>query len=115
VGDYELQWARAFALTLGVEVPLYFWLLCRQGVRAHMALGAAIVANAISHPVFWFALPPFEPYAAFVAAGEAMVIIIEALVIMAWGVAFKPRLRAWSVIALVVFVNLMSMLVGLLL
>jgi hypothetical protein len=115
VGDYELQWARAFALTLGVELPLYFWLLCKQGFRAHMALGAAIVANAISHPIFWFALPRFEPYVGFVALGEAIVVVVEAIVITAWSIAFKPRLRLASVIAVVIFVNVVSMLVGLLL
>ena len=109
---YELEWARAFALTLGIEVPLYFWLLCKLGFRAHSALGAAIVANAISHPILWFVLPRFEPYAAFAATGEAVVLVIETLVIMAWSVAFKPRLRWKNVIGVVVFVNAASMAAG---
>lgn len=115
MGDYDLQWARAFAVTLGVEVPLYFWLLCKAGFRAHLALGAALAANAISHPLLWFALPRFEPYWAFAVAGEAMVLIVESVVIMAWSAVFRPRLRWRNVIGVVVFVNAVSMVVGFLL
>ena len=115
MGDYELQWARAFALTLGVEVPLYFWLLCKLGLRAHSALGAALAANAISHPLLWFALPRFEPYVAFAVVGEAMVLVVEAVAIRAWSSVFKPRLPWKNVIGVVVFVNAASMGAGLLL
>ena len=115
MGEYEVQWAQAFALTLAIEAPVYLWLLCKQGFPAACALGLAIGVNAISHPLLWFALPRFEPYLAFAATGEAMVLAIEASVIIAWSIAIGPRLRWTSIAGVVVFANVASMGAGLLL
>ena len=105
--DYELQWARAFAITLAIELPMYTWLLRRAGWSAPRALAGGFAANALSHPLLWFALPRFEPYWLFAATGEAMVVAVE------WGVlAVLARKRDARLAVIVLVVNAASMLVG---
>ena len=110
---YELEWARAFALTLAIELPLYVLLLRREGFGARTAFGAGLAANVVSHPLLWFAFPMFEPYVAYAAAGEAMVIAIELAVVYAAGRMARIRMRTARTVAVVVVVNAVSMVVGL--
>ena len=109
---YELEWARAFALTLAIELPLYFLLLRREGFGARTALGAGLAANALSHPLLWFAFPMFEPYVAYAAAGEAMVIAVEVAVVYAAGRMARVRMHIARIVTVVVVVNAVSMVVG---
>ena len=109
---YALEWARAFALTLAIELPLYFLLLRREGFGARTALGAGLAANAVSHPLLWFSFPMFEPYVAYAAAGEAMVIGVEVAVVYAAGRMARIRMRTVRIVAVVIVVNAVSMVVG---
>jgi hypothetical protein len=113
VEPYELEWARAVALTLAMEQPRYFLLLRREGFGARTALGAGLAANVVSHPLLWFAFPMFEPYVAYAAAGEAMVIGVEVSVVYAAGRMARIRVRTPRIVAVVIGVNAVSMVVGL--
>jgi hypothetical protein len=48
--SYVGAWARAFACTQLVEVPIYIWLIPAPRVRA-------FAASACTHPLVWFAFP----------------------------------------------------------
>ena len=109
---YEIEWARAFALTLAIELPLYVLLLRREGFGARTAFGAGLAANVVSHPLLWFAFPMFEPYVAYAAAGEAMVIAIEVAVIYTAGRMARIRMHTARVVTVVVVVNAVSMAIG---
>jgi hypothetical protein len=112
--EYEAQWARAFALTLAIEIPLYMWLLARRGFRARTSLLAATTANGISHPFFWFLFPVFSPYAAFFVLGEAAVIAIETGVLYAVARWSGAKRGVAALLWIAVVVNAISAGVGLL-
>ncbi len=74
------SWARAFALTQLVELPLYLWLL--SGLSIWRRLGFGFAASALTHPWLWFILPNWllRPlgYWGYVAVGEGLVVLTEA-------------------------------------
>ena len=109
---YVEEWARAFALTLVIEVPLYMGLLRREGFTARSAFGAALAVNACSHPLFWFALPPFAPEAAFLAVGEMLVVAVETAILYAWATYINAKRRFGRLLFIVLVVNAVSMGVG---
>ncbi|MGB8862042.1 MAG: hypothetical protein WCC60_22490 [Ilumatobacteraceae bacterium] len=45
-------------LTLAVEVPIVVAVAGRAAVRWSQALGAAALANVLTHPLLWFAVAP---------------------------------------------------------
>jgi hypothetical protein len=51
--SYVELWARAFALTLGVELGIAIWFLPKEATWARR-LGAVSFANVASHPAVWF-------------------------------------------------------------
>ena len=110
---YAEQWARAFLLTLAVEMPLYLWLLRRRGFSTPSALVCAFIANAVSHPFFWFVFPSFTPYAAFLLAGESLVIAIETAILWAGARLTKADTRAAPLFFIACAVNAVSTVVGL--
>ena len=102
-------WITAFAWTLALEQPIYtLWL--RNHVR-HWWTPCAItlVANAASHPAYWFVFPRFDPYWQYVLAGEACVVLVETVVV---AVALGRR-RLGRAFATSLTANLVSTLVGL--
>ncbi len=82
-------WARAFAFTEVVEVPIYVLLL---GGRHRVA--RAFAASAITHPILWWVIPRLWPfgYWPYVVAGETFVVLVEA----AWIRATGHREPLWS-------------------
>jgi hypothetical protein len=102
-----MSWPEAFALTLGVELPLAL-----VGLRARprgRVIAAAVLANAASHPLLWFVilrgLP--GPFLASILAGECAVVVLEAIVYMA-----VLRLRPGHALAVSATLNAASYLVG---
>jgi hypothetical protein len=76
-------WLVAFLWTLAIEQPIY-WLALRRRTRRWWHPGAiCALANAITHPLLWFAYPQFEPYVAYVLLGEICVALAEAALIYA--------------------------------
>ena len=93
---YVAAWARAFALTQLVEVPIY-----RSGYGAPLAL--AFLASAITHPIVWFVIfgPLLEPvemtYATRVLVAELFAWLTEAgLLAFLCG---RPNAIAWALAA----------------
>lgn len=74
---YVAEWARAWALTLALELPVVAYLLrgtASPGRRA--ALG--LLASGITHPLLWFAWHPHvRPWGLAVVTGEAWVVVAE--------------------------------------
>jgi hypothetical protein len=68
-------------LTLVIEAPLVLGLLVRR-CGWQRSLVAGLLASLLTHPLLWFAwsrvLSPRTNYAAYVASGEALVVLIEA-------------------------------------
>ena len=83
-----ISWPTAFALTVGLEIPVVLAVLYRFGWARVLAVG--LLAQLMTHPVLWFWVPRFEPYLAWVAVAETGVILCEA----AW---FGFWLRRWEV------------------
>ena len=111
--EYEAQWARAFVLTLAVELPLYAALLRLRGFRITASCAAAFIANAISHPLFWFCFPSFEPYWAFLLGGEGSVIAVETGVLFAIARLTHANSAIIPLLAISGMVNAVSAAVGL--
>ncbi|MEN9786307.1 MAG: hypothetical protein RLZZ299_1571 [Pseudomonadota bacterium] len=77
---YAAEWARAFALTLSLELPVAAWML-RHGPSPGRRLSLAVLASSLTHPLLWFAWHPHvHPWGLAVVTGEALVVAAEALV-----------------------------------
>ena len=102
------EWARAFALTLLVELPLYGWLLKDAPLLRRLLAG--LTASSLTHPWLWFILPavlmPALGYWGYVAVGEALVVLAEAGVVAGVGTPWRRALRVS------VLVNAASFAVG---
>jgi len=108
------SYAEAFALTQIVEAPVYATVLVVAfGARLSRALGASILANLVSHPLFTFALAPaavaLMPPIPGVVVCETLVWLLEAGLLYAWLRRDLPLLLAVSLLA-----NCCSFVVGLL-
>lgn len=94
------EWARAYALTQLIEVPVYLYAARRlpPAKRWIFALGA----STLTHPALWYLFPwPDDPEAAggyltVTVIGELWVFLTESL----WGMVLRvPRPWLWSFIA----------------
>jgi hypothetical protein len=75
---YVALWARAFAITLAVEVPLATWVLGPEGRSRARRVGAALTGNLATHPAVWFILPEIGlRHTPFTALAEAWAILVE--------------------------------------
>jgi hypothetical protein len=54
--SYVALWARAFTLTVGLELLIATWFLPRDATRSRR-VGAVVFANVASHPAVWFVFP----------------------------------------------------------
>ncbi|MCA9668751.1 MAG: hypothetical protein KC503_24325 [Myxococcales bacterium] len=81
------KWLVAFALTLAIELPLY-WLLLRRALGDARALGVGVGVNLATHPALWYLMPRFLPYGLWLAVSETLVFVLEGLL-----VAFALRSR----------------------
>jgi hypothetical protein len=77
--DYVLLWAKAFALTLSVELAVAVPLLRRTGVAFGRRIVLVTLAQLATHPVVWFVLPELHlPRAAFLIVAEVWAFGVEA-------------------------------------
>jgi hypothetical protein len=74
-----LAWAKAFVLTLVVEMPIVFTLLRRLEPSAARLMALAAFASLATHPVVWFVFPalPLDPWTCLVLS-EVWAIVVEA-------------------------------------
>jgi hypothetical protein len=102
----------AFGLTVAVEVPLYTLVLrWLWRVPVRRAAWLALAVNAVTHPLLWWALVPWTArpwYQVLVFAGEALVCLVEWLLLRRW-----LPLRAALLPMVAVGVNATSVAVGL--
>jgi hypothetical protein len=105
------HWWSAFLLTLGLETPVYV-LLSRGLVPARRSAIGAILCTGCTHPLLWFVWTKMiQPYPAYLATGELLVVAIESAIF--WAVARPLKFRRAALAALAA--NAASCLVGLLL
>ncbi|MEZ4319985.1 MAG: hypothetical protein R3F61_20910 [Myxococcota bacterium] len=94
-----MTWAVAFALTQGLEMPIY-WLGTRAVLPPAWRLAVGFGASAATHPIVWFVLPgllqPTLGYWGFVAIAETFAFVAEALYLRAFRV---PNPWIWSLLA----------------
>lgn len=101
------------ALTVAVEVPVYWLLLTRLGrIGTARALATAVAVNLVSHPLFVVVLVPVAhavlPGVWAIAVAEAAVCALEAGLIRWW-----TRVDAQLCVAAALIANGCSVLAGL--
>jgi hypothetical protein len=109
-----VDWPGAFALTLAIELPVYVWRLRRLDFSPGAAAASALGANAVSHPLFWFAFPRFSPYALFFTVGEALCIAIEWVLLQAARRSTGARAAPFPLLVAALAANAASAAAGLL-
>lgn len=84
---YTLEFLKALALTIAIEVPLLFvgarfLLKLKPKALSNATLfGAGILASFATLPYLWFVLPDFIPnYTLFLLIGEVSVALFETLI-----------------------------------
>ena len=75
----------------------------------------ALIANAVSHPLLWYAFPFFSPYSAWLLVGETGVVLIEfAILTAAISLLHGQRIDSRKIFAISLGANATSTLIGLL-
>ena len=108
------------ALTLALELPVVVVLL-RPHCGAWRSFLAGLLASSVTHPLLWYAWPlvvsPYQ-YARYVATGEALVVVVETVVLHEVAlrrVDSMVRRRRWGLaLAVATAANATSFGVGLL-
>ena len=113
------EWARAFALTVVVEVAVAVPLLGALGSPAGRVRRAAVVAlaSAVTHPVLWVAVRAVGDddvaWTVAVLTGEVVAVAVEAVVLVVALPGAEPDRRQRVLVA--VLMNAVSAAAGLLL
>jgi len=105
---YVTEWARLFALTLGVELAVAVPLLGKDDPLARRA-GAVAFAQLASHPLVWFVIPTFG------LAGARFLLLAEGWALASELVFYRlvfPRLTWRRALAISALANGASMTVG---
>ncbi|MCU0674066.1 MAG: hypothetical protein MUE69_14880 [Myxococcota bacterium] len=80
-----MAWLGAFVLTQLVEAPLYAWCLRRWSTSPTWErVAVAFLPSALTHPLLWLGFPTLREHLSYVAAvgvAEALVVVVEAVVI----------------------------------
>ena len=107
MSPFVLAWARAFVLTLGVELAVATPLL--RGPRAPR-LVLVVLANLASHPAVWFVFPDLGlGYAAWLTVAELWAVTVEAIAYR----VLLPGVDTWRALGVAVAANAASLAVGL--
>jgi len=117
---FHEQYAIAAATTLAVELPIVLLVVRRAQLMVSdvRVLGAALLANLLTHPMLWYvpyfafrrALAPGN-YGLYLVVGEGLTLLIETVVY--W--ALLVRHRPWLALAMSALANAASYGAGLLL
>ena len=81
---YMLAFAKGFAITQAVEIPVVWYLFARhfrrvgRGVDTRRIIAAAFFANMATLPYLWFIYPELLGFAGAVALGETTALVAEA-------------------------------------
>jgi hypothetical protein len=72
-----LEWARVFALTCALELPVALWILGKEG-PTWRRVAVILFANLATHPTVWFIIPELPiSYEAQVVLAELWALGIE--------------------------------------
>jgi len=107
VGSYFGVFVSAFAMTLGIEVPL-LCLIMRKRASMTRIIVTGIVANACTLPFVWFVFPMWLEGFGYVLVSEVYAVVVEFLFIKS-----VLRVDSGSAILGSFLMNLSSFLVGL--
>jgi hypothetical protein len=103
-------WARAFALTCVIEIPIVLWATRDVGAPARRAV-IALVGQLATHPLVWFAfpyIPGVTGWTSFVASELYATALEAVLYATAW-----PRLGTARAFGVSAVANAASLAVGL--
>lgn len=106
-------WARAFALTCAIEVPVVLWATRDVGPTTLRRVVLVVVGQLATHPLVWFVfpyLPGVTGWTSFVASELYATALEAVLYAAAW-----PRLGAARALGVSAVANAASLAVGLLL
>ena len=116
---FHEQYAIAAAVTLAVELPVVLLVARRARLMIGDAkvLGAAALANLLTHPALWYVPYSFFPavllpanYGLYLVVGEGLVLLVETAVY--W--LILVRHRPWLALAMSALANAASYGAGLL-
>lgn len=78
--SYVTAWAKAFALTAAIEIPIAATLFHRSGEPVWRRSALVFYANLASHPAVWFIFPALGmPFPRMVLAAEIWAFLSEAI------------------------------------
>ena len=81
-----MSWWAAFALTQGIEIPIYLLGTRQAGLSWGWRLAVAFGASALTHPIVWFVLKALEDplgFWGYFIVAESFAVGAEALYL--WG------------------------------
>lgn len=113
-----LSYARAFGVTLLVEVPIYVVILTTgAAVRRGRAVLMAIGVNVLTHPALWWSLQPVSGRAAYpqILTGAEIAVCVVEWALLVWWTRTRDRGDLLLLGAASVAANAASTLVGMLL
>jgi len=110
---YEELFIAALLFTILIETAMLLLMLRVLKIKRDLKelLFAGILASSATLPYLWFVLPSFiSPYSFYVAAGEILVILFEALI---YAQILKLEMRIALIVSFAC--NLISFLMGIML
>lgn len=107
MSPFVLLWARAFGVTLGVELAVATPLL--RGARTQRVV-LVVLANLASHPAVWFVFPDLGlGYVAWLTLAELWAVTVEAIAYR----ALLPGVATRRAVGVSVAANAASLATGL--
>ncbi len=85
-----MTWLEAFLWTCAIEQPVYAFALRGVYTDWRAACAISLLLNSVTHPLLWWATKSTGP--GEVAAAEAVVFVVEALVLR---LILSRRLKTW--------------------
>ena len=110
--DLVIAWAKAFLLTVAVEIPVASVVLRQDERSLARRAGLVFFASLATHPAVWFIFPRLDlTYLRMIAAAETWAVVVEAVF---YGFAFRG-VEPWRAFVASLLANGASFGVGLLL
>jgi hypothetical protein len=79
-----VTWFTAFVWTCALEQPVYIWALRGRAARWWEPCAATLMLNLATHPILWSWALAYRPGLPGLAAGELLVVLVEAAMLAAF-------------------------------